>query len=306
MRDAASCPRLPKRMMFSGGSQFALIGVLGGGGAAVSGSASAVLLGARNALYGARLAPLLGLRGIRRLVGAHLVVDESTAVALSYEPQGKRAARLGFWATGLAIFVLWNLSTLIGAVLGNALGDPRDYGLDAAAPAAFLALLAPRLTDRPAWMTALAGAAVAVAAVPLVPAGVPVLIAALVPVFAVLARRTRTRLMTWAAILLSALACYLLKLAGLSVPTRWLEVPVVQRIAALLPIALLAGLAAVQAVATGTHLVLDARLAGVAAAVVALLLRAPFLVVVGRGRGSCRNCPRILVRSGNLRGVSDV
>ena len=132
-------------LMFSGGSQFALIGVLGGGGSAVSGSASAMLLGARNALYGARLAPVLGLRGVRRAVGAQLVVDESTAVALRYEPEGVPAARLGFWATGLAIFVLWNLSTLIGAVLGNAIGDPRDYGLDAAAPAAFLALLAPRL-----------------------------------------------------------------------------------------------------------------------------------------------------------------
>jgi hypothetical protein len=87
--------------------------------------------------------------------------------------------------------------------------------------------------------------------------------------------------MTWAAIVVSALGCYLLKLAGLSVPAHWLEAPVVQRIAALLPIALLAALAAVQAAATGTHLVLDARLAGVTAAVVALLLRAPFLVVVG-------------------------
>jgi hypothetical protein len=87
--------------------------------------------------------------------------------------------------------------------------------------------------------------------------------------------------MTWAAILVSALGCYLLKLAGLSVPTRWLEAPLVQRIAALLPVALLAALAGVQALATGTHLVLDARLAGVAAAIVALFLRAPFLVVVG-------------------------
>jgi hypothetical protein len=86
---------------------------------------------------------------------------------------------------------------------------------------------------------------------------------------------------TWVAIVASSLACYLLKLAGLSVPARWLEAPIVQRIAALLPIALLAALAAVQAVATGTRLVVDARLAGVAAAVVALLLRAPFLVVVG-------------------------
>jgi predicted branched-subunit amino acid permease len=177
-------------LMFSGGSQFALIGVLGGGGPAASGSASAVLLGARNALYGARLAPVLGLRGVARAFGAHLVVDESTAVALSYEPRGVRAARLGFWATGVAIFLLWNLSTLLGALLGSALGDPRDYGLDAAAPAAFLALLAPRLRGRGAWLTGLAGAAVAVVVVPVVPAGVPVLVAALVPIAAVLARRS--------------------------------------------------------------------------------------------------------------------
>ena len=178
-------------LMFTGGSQFALIGVLGGGGPAASGTAAAILLGARNALYGARLAPVLGLRGGTRVIGAQLVIDESTAVALSHEPQGTRAARLGFWATGLAIFVIWNLSTLTGALLGNELGDPRDYGLDAAAPAAFLALLAPRLRGGPAWRTAAAAVVVAVAAVPLVPAGVPVLLAALVPVVAVLTHRCR-------------------------------------------------------------------------------------------------------------------
>lgn len=91
--------------------------------------------------------------------------------------------------------------------------------------------------------------------------------------------------MIWAAILLSSLGCYLLKLAGLSVPARWLEAPVVQRVAVLLPVALLAALAAVQATATGTRLVVDARLAGVSAAVVALLLRAPFLVVVAVAAG---------------------
>jgi predicted branched-subunit amino acid permease len=179
-------------LMFTGGSQFALIGVLGGGGPALSGSASAVLLGARNTLYGARLAPVLGLGGVRRALGAQFVIDESTAVALRYEPEGRPAARLGFWATGLAIYVLWNLSTLIGAIAGTQLGDPRAYGLDAAAPAAFLALLWPRLRGRPAWLTALAGAAVAAGTVPVVPAGVPVLLAALVPVAAALAARRGT------------------------------------------------------------------------------------------------------------------
>ena len=180
-------------LLFSGGSQFALVGVLGGGGSAVSGAASAVLLGARNALYGARLAPLLRLRGLHRAVGAQLVIDESTAVALGSEARGERAGRLGFWATGLAVFVLWNLATLVGALAGNAIGDPRDLGLDAAVPVAFLALLAPRLRDRPAWLTAVAAAVVAVAVVPVVPAGVPVLVAALVPVVATGLRRRATR-----------------------------------------------------------------------------------------------------------------
>jgi len=87
--------------------------------------------------------------------------------------------------------------------------------------------------------------------------------------------------MTWVTILAAAAGCYLLKLAGLLVPERWLEQPTVARVSALLPVALLAGLAAVQTFAIGTELVLDARIAGVAVAIVALLLRAPFLVIVG-------------------------
>ncbi len=176
-------------LVFTGGSQFALVGVVSGGGSAMSGAASAVLLGSRNALYGARLAPLLRLRGAQRLLGAQLVIDESTAVALSGEQHGERAGRLGFWTTGLAVFVLWNLATLVGALAGTVIGDPRDLGLDAAVPAAFLALLAPRLRGRPAWLTGAAAAVLAVAVVPVVPAGVPVLVAALVPVAAVLLSR---------------------------------------------------------------------------------------------------------------------
>jgi predicted branched-subunit amino acid permease len=181
-------------LVFTGGSQFALIAGLGGGGSAVSGTASAVLLGARNMVYGVRLAPLLHLRGLRRFVGAQLLIDESTAVALTGEAAADglstRAGRFGFWFTGLTLFVLWNAATLLGAVAGEAVGDPRTFGLDAAAPAAFLAMLWPRLDRPPTWVVALVAALVAVAVVPLVPAGVPVLVAALVPV-AVVLRRSR-------------------------------------------------------------------------------------------------------------------
>ena len=165
-------------VMFTGASQFALVGVLASGGGAVSATATALLLGTRNTLYGLRLAPLLGWRGWRRAVAAHLLIDESTA--MSVNRPSSATARLGFLSTGIAVFVLWNAATLLGAVAGNTLGDPRTYGLDAAVGAAFLALLWPRLSGRLAGrerFVAVAAAAVALATVPLVPAGVPVLAA---------------------------------------------------------------------------------------------------------------------------------
>lgn len=162
-------------LMFTGASQFALVGVLGAGGSGVAAALTAVLLGTRNTLYGLRLAPLLAWRGLHRAVGAHLVIDESTAMALTRD--STVAARTGFTWTGGSVFLLWNLFTLLGAVGGSVLGDPRTYGLDAAVGAAFLALLWPRLRERGGQALALAAAAVALAVVPLSPAGVPVLAA---------------------------------------------------------------------------------------------------------------------------------
>jgi predicted branched-subunit amino acid permease len=163
-------------LVFTGASQFALVGVLAAGGAAWSGAATALLLGTRNTLYGLRLAPLLGHRGVRRVAAAHVTIDESTAMSVTRDT--REAARLGFWVTGTSVFVLWNVATLVGALAGDALGDPRRYGLDAAVGAAFLALLWPRLGATGHRVVALAAAAVALGVVPLVPAGVPVLAAA--------------------------------------------------------------------------------------------------------------------------------
>lgn len=165
-------------LMFTGGSQFAFIGVLGAGGAPGAAVATAALLGARNALYGAALAPLLRGRGPRGWLAAHLTIDESTAVATA-QPDAPLARR-GFWWTGLSVFVLWNAFTVVGAVLGDALGDPARWGLDAAAPAAFLALLWPRLAGRPAQLVAAGAVLVALALTPVAPSGVPVLAAAAV------------------------------------------------------------------------------------------------------------------------------
>lgn len=175
-------------LMFTGASQFALVGVLAAGGSAVTATGAAVLLGARNALYGLRLSSLLGLRGAAKAVGAHLVIDESTAMCVANEDD-ERARRLAFWATGLAVFVLWNAATLGGALAGSAIGDPQTYGLDAAVPAAFLALLWPRLADRRARWVAAGAAAVALALTPVLPAGLPIMAAAGVAVLAGLAWR---------------------------------------------------------------------------------------------------------------------
>lgn len=165
-------------LMFTGGSQFAFIGVVGGGGAASAAFGAAALLGVRNAVYAMQLNRLLGLRGWRRFVAAHVTIDESTATASGQTELVEQ--RRGFWTAGLGIFILWNAFTALGAVLGDALGDPRRWGLDGAAVAAFLALLWPRLRGREPVAIAIVCALVTVLAVPFVPSGVPILIAALV------------------------------------------------------------------------------------------------------------------------------
>jgi predicted branched-subunit amino acid permease len=165
-------------LMFTGGSQFAFIGILGSGGLAAAPAAIATssMLGMRNGLYALGIRGLVGARGLRRLAAAQLTIDESTAVAVA-QPD-VRLARLGFWLTGLSVYAFWNATTLAGALVGTAIGDPRTYGLDAAACAAFTALLWPRLRDRESVAIAAVGAVVAVALLPALPAGVPVVLAA--------------------------------------------------------------------------------------------------------------------------------
>jgi branched chain amino acid efflux pump len=164
-------------LMFTGASQFALVGVLGGGGSVWAGAAAATLLGSRNALYGLRLSSVLNVRGLRRVAAAQFVIDETTAMTIAREDPA--LGRFAFWATGLALFTLWNLGTVIGALVTHAISNPRVFGLDAAPPAAFLALLAPRLRAREPLAIALSSAVVAVAVLPFLPPGVPLLVVAL-------------------------------------------------------------------------------------------------------------------------------
>ena len=166
-------------LMFSGGSQFAFVGVIAATGIGGAGLGAAIisawLLGIRNGFYAVRMAPILNRIGLAKLIPALLTIDESTAVATSQA--NPKDQRKGFWLTGVAVFIFWNLMTFAGAILGDALGDPRAWGLDAAAAAAFLGLLWPRLVERQALAVAAAALVIATATTSLLPAGVPVLLA---------------------------------------------------------------------------------------------------------------------------------
>lgn len=171
-------------LMFSGGSQFAFVGVLaasGVGGAGVGAAVvSAWLLGIRNGFYAVRMAPILGKMGLGKLIPAMLTIDESVGVATAQSEKSDQVR--GFWITGISVFVFWNLMTFLGAVLGDALGDPRAWGLDAAAAAAFLGLLWPRLKERQALAVGAAALIIATLTTPLLAAGLPVLLAGLAAV----------------------------------------------------------------------------------------------------------------------------
>lgn len=164
-------------LVFTGASQFALVGALAAGGGAVTAAAGAFFLGVRHAFYGLRLSQLLALPRAVRPFAAQWVIDETTAVSLA-QPT-RRAARIGFLVTGLSLYVLWNLTTLLGALGADAIGDTKAWGLDAAGPAVFLALLAPMLRTGTERAVAALAVLLGLGLLPVLPAGVPVLVAAL-------------------------------------------------------------------------------------------------------------------------------
>ena len=176
---------------FTGASQLTFVSVLGAGGSAAAALPPALLLAGRNTIYALSLKPVLRGGPLRRALDAHLVIDESTAMAHAQrEPGAKRRA---FLLTAFSIFVCWNAGTLLGALAGSGIGDPRDYGLDAIFPAIFLALLVAQLRSRDAVGAAVAGAAVAFVVLPVTPAGVPVMAAVLGCGPFLLLRRRRER-----------------------------------------------------------------------------------------------------------------
>jgi len=174
-------------VMFSGGSQFALVGVLASGGVAgvIPAIISAWILGIRNGFYALRMNGVLAVPVTLKALAAQLTIDESNAVSMAQENQ--KDSKLGFWLTGGSVFVFWNLFTFLGALLGSSVGDPSQWGLDAAAAAAFLGLLWPSLKNLRSNLIALLAVIFTLALVLVVPSGIPVIIAAPLAVLTVYA-----------------------------------------------------------------------------------------------------------------------
>lgn len=160
-------------LLFSGASQFAVVGIMGAGGSAISAIATATLLGFRNALYGLQMAPILKVSGIKRVLAAQITIDESTAVATLQENDENR--KRGFYVTGIGVYIFWNLFTYLGALGASAIGDPSVWGLDAAVPAAFCGLIWPRLKNKTHFLVSAIAIAWALLLTPIAPAGIPII-----------------------------------------------------------------------------------------------------------------------------------
>lgn len=167
-------------LLFSGASQFAVVGIMGAGGAAISAIATATLLGFRNALYGLQMAPILKVSGLKRVLAAQITIDESTAVATLQENDDDR--KRGFYITGVGVYIFWNLFTYLGALGASAIGDPSVWGLDAAVPAAFCGLIWPRLKNKKQFLVSAMAIAWALLLTPIAPAGIPIITTVLLAV----------------------------------------------------------------------------------------------------------------------------
>ncbi|MGH2602888.1 MAG: AzlC family ABC transporter permease [Dehalococcoidia bacterium] len=168
-------PCLMSVLVFAGGSQFLAVGVIAAGGGPVAAVIGGLVLNARHLPFGLAIGDVLGRTLLTRVVGSHLLIDETTAFAMAQ--RDPHQARSAFWACGMTLFVSWNVGTALGVAAGQAIGDPGAFGLDAAFPAALLAIVLPSLRDRATVRAAVVGAVVAVTATPLLPGGVPVLLA---------------------------------------------------------------------------------------------------------------------------------
>lgn len=168
-------------LLFSGASQFAVVGIMGAGGSAASAIATATLLGFRNALYGLQLAPILKVTGLKRIIASQITIDESTAVSTLQANDSDR--KRAFYLTGFGVYIFWNLFTFLGALGASAIGDPSVWGLDAAVPAAFCGLVWPRLKDKRLFLISACAIILALLLTPITPAGIPIITTVLLAIF---------------------------------------------------------------------------------------------------------------------------
>lgn len=161
-------------LVFAGASQFLVVAVVAAGGSPLAAVAAGLLINARHLPFGLAVSGVVADRWPGRLLGAHFMIDESVAFARARVGRGQ--ARTAYWLCGLLLFVFWNVGTVVGVVAGAAVPDPKAFGVDAAFPAALLALLLPVLGRADARRVGLAAAAVALLATPLLPPGLPVIV----------------------------------------------------------------------------------------------------------------------------------
>lgn len=184
-------PMLLSVVVFAGASQFLFVAILAAGGSPIAAFAAGLLVNARHLPFGLAIGEVIGSGWVRRLIGSQLIIDESTAFALAEKDPARR--RAAFWACGGALFICWNIGVIAGAFGGQAISNTDAFGMDAAFPAVLLALVMPSLKDRAIRFAAIVGAVIAVALTPLLPAGLPVLLAlAALPLVVLGPRRGRT------------------------------------------------------------------------------------------------------------------
>jgi 4-azaleucine resistance transporter AzlC len=163
-------------LVFTGASQFTAVSVIDGGGTTGSALSGAMLLAARNGVYGLTMSRHLSGGVGRRLIAAQITIDESTAMATAQDSPSHR--RMAFWITGGSVYLFWNLGTLVGALAGAAI-EPTTFGLDAAFPAGFVAMVAPQFRTPAGRRAGLLGGLICLVTIPFVPVGLSILCAGL-------------------------------------------------------------------------------------------------------------------------------
>jgi len=172
-------PAAQSVLVLAGASEFLFVGIVAAGGNPFAAALAGLLVNARHLPYGLALPDMTGPdvtgRGWRRLLGSHVMNDESVVFALAQEDLPRQ--RAAYWACGLGVLLCWPPGAILGALIGRVIGNTDSFGLDAMFPAVILALIVPALRDRVTVRAALAGAVIALATTPFLPAGLPVLLA---------------------------------------------------------------------------------------------------------------------------------